>query len=142
MSSLRDHLTDLYQRAGELTPSLVVEEARPEDSPLHSHFEWDDAVAAEAHRVSQAAHLIRSCRVVYGEANNGESKSVRQWLNVTHEEDPARRTYKPVDEVFADDFSRQLILRECEREVAALQRKYGHLKEFASIVTSALGEAV
>ena len=33
---------------GELTPGAVVEAARTKRSALHKHFEWNDAVAAEA----------------------------------------------------------------------------------------------
>lgn len=49
---------------GRLTPGAVVDAARPEDSPLHKLFEWDDAKAAEAHRLSQARGLIRCVQVV------------------------------------------------------------------------------
>lgn len=141
MTGLRDHLTKVYKRHGELTPAIVVDEARPDESPLHSHFEWDDAIAAEAHRRTQAAALIRSCRVVYAETPEGEAKSARAFLAVSREDEPERRTYRPVDEVLQDDFSRRLVLRECEREVAALQRKYGHLKEFAAVLSSAIEAA-
>lgn len=41
-----------------LKPKDVVEAARPEESPIHSHFEWDDTRAAEAHRLNQAGKLI------------------------------------------------------------------------------------
>ena len=43
-----------------LEPRAVVDEARPESSPLHDHFEWDDIKAGEAHRRQQARLLIRS----------------------------------------------------------------------------------
>lgn len=48
---------------GRFAPNDVVEAARDEDSPLHAFFEWDDSLAAEAHRVEQARRLIRSVRV-------------------------------------------------------------------------------
>lgn len=50
-------------RKGELTPERVVEHAQRQDSPLHEFFEWDDALAAQAHRLQQARSLIRSVRV-------------------------------------------------------------------------------
>lgn len=52
-------------RRGRLTAKNVVDEARDEDSPLHPHFEWDDSIAGEAHRMAQARELIRSVRVSY-----------------------------------------------------------------------------
>ena len=48
---------------GRLTAGNVVEKARDEASPLHSHFEWDDSAAAEEHRKEQARRLIRSVKI-------------------------------------------------------------------------------
>jgi hypothetical protein len=45
---------------GKLRPPDVVNAARPEESPLHSHFEWDDSEAAEEYRLYQARYLIRN----------------------------------------------------------------------------------
>ena len=36
---------------GTVTPPRVVEAARPESSPIHDAFEWDDVVAGEAWRI-------------------------------------------------------------------------------------------
>ncbi len=45
---------------GKLNANAVVEESRPVNSPLHSAFEWDDAVAAEHYRTGQGQQLIRA----------------------------------------------------------------------------------
>ena len=37
----------IEKRDGELTKEAFLEESRPEDSPTHGLFEWDDAVASE-----------------------------------------------------------------------------------------------
>lgn len=49
---------------GHVSPKAVVEEARPEDAPLHPAFEWRDEVAAGLYREHQATNLIRRVRVV------------------------------------------------------------------------------
>jgi hypothetical protein len=49
---------------GILRPDSVVSAARAPDSPLHSHFEWDDTKAAAEHRLDQARGLIRTIKVV------------------------------------------------------------------------------
>src|SRR4051794_22741473 len=41
----------------------VVEAARPEASPLHPYFEWDDRRAAEGFRQLQAGRMTRTIRV-------------------------------------------------------------------------------
>jgi hypothetical protein len=51
------------EREGRLLPDDVIERARPEDSPLHSHFEWNDGEAARQYRRVQAARLIRTVKL-------------------------------------------------------------------------------
>ena len=67
-----DELGRIYDEHGELTAPLVVDEARPDDAPLHPAFEWDDAVAAELHREHQARTLIRSVEII---CNDDKEKS-------------------------------------------------------------------
>jgi hypothetical protein len=55
---------------GALVPQSVVDEARPEESPLHPAFEWDDSVAAENHRQWQARNLIRAVCVKSADGAN------------------------------------------------------------------------
>ena len=43
----------------------VLEDARPIGSPLHDHFEWGDAVAAEHFRIHQAKELVSALRVTF-----------------------------------------------------------------------------
>jgi len=48
---------------GALTPSELLEAARPKKSEIHSLFDWDDTQAAEKYRLFQARNIIR-CVVV------------------------------------------------------------------------------
>lgn len=50
-------------KADNLTPEAVVTDAKEENSPLHSYFEWDDPTAAHGFRIGQARTLIRSVHV-------------------------------------------------------------------------------
>lgn len=142
MSDLRETLTAIYKDRGELTPQAVVDEARSESHPLHSRFEWDDEKAGEAYRRVQAGALIRSVKIVYTETPAGEKRSVRAFSargnspTVENREPADIGGYAPTEELVRDDISRKILLRELQREVQALQRKYGHLEEFAAIITS------
>ncbi len=138
MSGLRDELRAIYERNGVLTAPIVVEESRPADAPLHHRFEWDNDVAGDAYRLVQAAQLIREVRVKYGIDSKGRDKTVRAFMSVHR--DPADSTYMPTEEAFADDFTRTLLLRECEREWRVFKAKYGSLQEFAAIVVGDMGE--
>ena len=49
---------------GTIAPERIVDHARQPTSVLHGYFTWDDSAAAEAFRVQQARHLLRSIVVV------------------------------------------------------------------------------
>lgn len=62
-------LTKLARKNGGLLKvDDVLDEAKDESSPLHTHFEWDDSVAAEAHRRAQARALIQRCKITLVES--------------------------------------------------------------------------
>lgn len=137
--SLRDILQSIYDRHGQLTAALVVEEARAEDHPLHGRFEWNDAAAGEQWREHQAAELIRSVKVVYREATeNEEARTVRAFHAVRG---PSGHAYQPAEKVAEDPFTRQLVLNDMEREWKALMRRYERFAEFAEMVRADLKDA-
>lgn len=131
---LRLHLTGLYRRAGELTPQVVVDEARPAESPLHSRFEWDDSIAGEKYRLVQAAQLIRAVRIEYTTPGSEERKFVRAFSSLHESGDPERTGYAPTEEIVENELTRKILLRNMERDMADMRRKYGHLQEFAQLL--------
>jgi len=141
MSDLRAELTGIYQKYGELTPQAVVDEARPKTAPLHNRFEWDDATAGEAYRRVQASELIRSVRIQYAvDPKTSERKYVRAF-HAVRDSEPDRSGYVPTEELVQDELATKILLKQCEREIADLKRKYGHLKEFSLLINAALKEA-
>lgn len=56
----------LYDAHGRIESKALVDAARPETSPAHNAFEWDDAVAAEEHRLQQARRWIRIVKIEVG----------------------------------------------------------------------------
>lgn len=59
-----EELDRIRRRDGHIAPRVVVDEARPEDAPLHPAFEWRDEVAAENWREHEARQLVRQVRVI------------------------------------------------------------------------------
>lgn len=137
MASLRDQLRSIYEQHGKLTPAIVLDEARDEEHPLHSRFEWDDTVAAEQYRHHQAQQLIRSVKVHFVTADG--PRDVRAFIAVP-EEDKASSRYEPVEEAIADPMTRRIILRDMEREWRAFQARYSHMAEFADMIRASLEE--
>lgn len=138
MADLRAELTGIYQKHGELTPQAVVDEARPETAPLHSRFEWDDELAGEAYRRVQASELIRSVRIQYAiDPETSERKYVRAFYSV-RSIDSNKSGYAPTEDIVQDEFATKILLKQCQREIADLKRKYGHLNEFAALIREAV----
>ena len=50
---------ELYDKHGKLTPSLLVEAAKPKNSPAHDGFEWDDKKAGAEYRLWQGRGWCR-----------------------------------------------------------------------------------
>jgi hypothetical protein len=81
--TLSEILDSLYDRHGELTPEIVRDEARPEDSPLHAHvFDREVGDAAEAYYLDRAHRLIQRCRVLMTTADGSEPRRVRAYFAV------------------------------------------------------------
>lgn len=60
---LKAELDKLEAERGVINPRDLVDVARPEDSPIHDLFEWDNAKASEQWRTEQARSLIQSVKV-------------------------------------------------------------------------------
>ena len=137
MSDLRAQLQEIHSTHGTLTPTLVVEEARDEISPLHGHFDWNDTTAGESWRREQARHLIKSVRITY--SSDGEAQSVRafQAINRKHPEP----VYEPSEKIAADPALRQLVILQMEREWGAMFQRYSRFREFAQLVAASMENA-
>lgn len=68
-------LNDIQKRDGEITPEIIVKEARKTHSELHNYFEWNNTKAADQYRLQQAAELLR--RIEVKVIKDGEPKTIR-----------------------------------------------------------------
>lgn len=141
MTDLREQLQTIYDKQGKLTPELVVEAARPKNHPLHDRvFDRDQSEAAEAWYRRRAHELIQSVRIVYREATEDvPALRVRAW-HAVRAEGPEQFAYEPVEKIAQDPFTRQLVLREMEREWRQLFSRYEKFEEFLSLVLGDLKE--
>lgn len=76
-------ILDLKARTNHpVTPVMVLDAARREDSPLHGLFVWDDTEAAEKYRLIQAKGFLRAVVRVLPSAPQGPVRaSVRMLQN-------------------------------------------------------------
>lgn len=59
-----EELERIRKRDDGLTVDAMLEEARPEDAPLHPLLTWDDQVAGENWRKAECRKIVRSVQVV------------------------------------------------------------------------------
>ena len=138
--SLREQLDQIRTQYGKLTPASVVNEARDPDHPLHSRFEWDDAVAGDKYRLMQARQLIAVVKVKLPATEDRGPVNLRAYHSVPSE-DGTGNEYMPTEEVATDPVLRAMVLRKMRREFEQLQIQYGHLSEFFDLLTVALEAA-
>ncbi len=125
---------------GRLTPDVIVKAARPAKHPLHSRFEWNDGIAAEAHRQAQAQELIRRVRIRQLPEGEGPIIDVRAFHAVYTEEQG--HVYEPAEDVAANPLWRAMVLRDMRREWLAMKSRYEAFDEFWKLVTDELAEAI
>ena len=125
----------IARRDGYVTPELVVEEAREESSPLHPAFEWDESVAAERWRMSQARnlmnHLVVVVRVDHTEKEVKGLYNVRVVVDAESQEtEPGYVTY---DVAVQNKGYREQILRRALAEMQSWRERYQELRELTGV---------
>ena len=115
-------LEHIFARDGGIQPQAVVDAARPETSPLHPEFEWDDSAAAEAYRCDQARSVIRAVILAPEIEHNETFQPVRAFVTVYHED--TGRMYKPLLAVAADTNERDQVISRLRNELLGIQRRY------------------
>lgn len=136
--SAREALVALVERDGSITPASVLDEARDEASPLHTHFEWDDSEAAEQYRLVQARGLIRRYKVTV-EVKPDTFVKVRQFSSVPAADPDEGTDYVLTSEALKDDVQRDFIFQQCMKEIASLRAKYGALVDFDAALRESIG---
>lgn len=122
-------LAKLRKKHGALRPEIVLADARSPASPMHPEFEWDDAVAAERHRLTQAAAILRHCVTV-----DDHGVQCRAYLVVDGPEEESPNVYvSTMDQAMRDEGMRAQVLARALAELEAFRRKYRALSELAEV---------
>lgn len=126
-----EHIEMLRQKfKGELTPEDVLADARHDNSPLHSFFEWDNSAAAEQHRLGQARGLIRAVVAVY---TRDDKPAIRQRAYI-HVPEGRTSHYREASHAMSQRSTREAILKQALAELQQWKRKYKDLQEFAALI--------
>lgn len=144
--NLRDWTLRLYEEHGALTPEIVKEAARPEDSPAHAFvFNVPPGEAAEAWYLERAHKLIRTVKVEYRPAPESPPRRVRVWHSVTGDEQA--RVFESLDVLMARPDKFAEAMKAAQRRVLEAQSAVEDLdviatdKKASSAALAAIREA-
>lgn len=116
------------------TKEQIVEKARDVNSEMHDLFEWNDTVAAEKYRLTQASALVRNLRVRYIGLNEDkpqeEMKSImcRALYSL-----PGTTGYTHINVIMNDEVKYQTLLEQARNELERFKAKYAMLTELKPI---------
>lgn len=119
---------------GELTPEDILEDARNDNSPLHSFFEWDDSAAAEQYRLQQARGLIRSVVAIYVRPDRPAVRQ-RAYVNIKAPGEPQH--YRESSHAMSVKSTRDIVLKTAWREFQSWRNRYKDLQEFSELFEAA-----
>ena len=123
-----EELERITRETGSLKPEAVVDASRDPSALLHECFEWDDSVAAENYRQTQAQGIIRNIVTVNVSGAEVE-KPVRAFVNI-------QRDYKPIEKVMATTEYKDEMLENALRELDAFKVKYAALEQLDGVFAS------
>lgn len=123
----------IASRDGHCAPATLVDEARPEDSPLHPLFTWDDTAAADSWRVHEARRVINS--LVVRVERNGKEEDAPAFLSVGHRADTQAlgEGYRTLAVVVGTPEMREEALDEALGRLRSYQRRYQMIGELGPV---------
>lgn len=129
-------LAEVRRKRGTLDRDVVLEEATDPTHPLHRGFEWDNEKGGHEYRLIQAGRMLRTVKLP---PEGDRPHELRAYVAVRGANTP-KAEYIPTEEALANPISRELVLRDMEREWHALRRRWQHMQEFADLLRVHLGE--
>ncbi len=127
-----ERLHKLEKIDGGLTPSMIVEDARPKKSFMHPMFEWDDNKAAEKWREDQAQHVIRHIVTIAKD----DMPEVRTYVSIIAPDNSVidrNRIYLSSKVAMADKQTRKQILQEAWAGLLAWKERYKGYSELSAL---------
>ncbi|MBQ6530391.1 MAG: hypothetical protein IJI39_05680 [Clostridia bacterium] len=122
---------EIEEIGDEATPAQILEKARNENSELHKCFEWNDSVAAEKYRLTQAGTICRM--IVVRRVGEDEEPTDNTPLRFFHKTTEGEG-YKPSKVVFHKQDEYQALLNRAMSELRAFKVKYSMLSELEEIL--------
>jgi hypothetical protein len=127
--TIESEILALQDGDGFFKPRAILNWARDNpESELHGKIEWDDAKAAEAHRLDQVRRLI----TIYVRTEDGD----RATISLIQDRFP-EGGYRQLDAVLSNSELRLMALRQAMRDYKRWETRYRHLVELSKIFEAA-----
>lgn len=114
----------------EATPAQILEKGRSEETELHKCFEWNDSIAAEKYRLSQARKIVEVLVIQRLPDAPKDAPEIR----IFHKTE-STEGYKPINRIVQDNDEYQKLLQRAFAEFHALKIKYQNLQELDYITS-------
>ena len=131
------HIEKLMEKEGIVTTQNLLDSARPEDSPIHPCYEWDDSIAAERYRRKQSRDILNNLvRVEVVETVTEPLNTVKAFVNIADNDKFESGKYVYTNVAFANDGMKDIILRKALDELNSFKKRYENLKELADVFSA------
>lgn len=121
---------EIYRKHGALTPGLLIEAARPVDSPLHAEFTWDAAQALVERQREQALYLIRVISLEITEVDTGHIYQGREFVL----RPSTKEEYISIRSALSDKEMREQMVERLKARLVSLQEELRNFEEFVEVV--------
>jgi hypothetical protein len=126
------------ENGGVCPPQAFVDEARPEESPIHHLFTWDDGVAGELYRRVEARRIIAAVKIVVVERPRRELAPA--FVHVKHATvpgGPTKEGYRSIHLVLQNREEVDQIIAEALKLIDALNARFRHVPELRPLWVAA-----
>jgi len=129
-----EHLESLVERYnGKLTLEEILADARRRESPLHKGLTWDNTLAAEKQRRSEAKHLVANLVIKPKKApqNSKEARQTTRAFVFVHTAGYGRKVWVPLKTAMQNAEQREEIKENAFRDFRRWRERYGGRREMA-----------
>lgn len=119
---------EILEIGDNVSPKDVLEKAKQEDTELHKCFEWDDGIAAEKYRLSQAGGILRTLVIKREETESCMKPEIRRFYKTKGNEG-----YKPSEIVFRKQDEYEALVQRCRTELLYVKSKFSNVSEYQEV---------
>ena len=141
-------LEKIEKEQGKVTSEALLDYSRDEKAETHELFEWNDSVAAEKYRLTQAGKVITQLEVsvTYEEPEHEEinvelTRSPQQvpkytysaYVNINKRATGSTASYVNTERAMSDKTTRKQVLENALQELRMFRRKYQTCRELTDV---------